>query len=148
MSARSRVAALVAGAIFGAGLALGGMTDPAKVRAFLDLAGDWDPSLALVMAGAIGVHLTLSRLVLRRAAPLYAPRFDLPARTAIDRRLVFGAAIFGVGWALAGVCPGPAIASLATGGLAPWAFTLAMIAGSQVDRLTAPHAAPAAATAS
>jgi uncharacterized membrane protein YedE/YeeE len=132
---KGRLAALFAGALFGAGLVISGMTDPAKVRAFLDLAGAWDPSLALVMAGAIGVHLVLSRLVLRRTAPLFAGAFDLPKRTDIDARLISGAAIFGVGWGLGGVCPGPAVVSLGTGSVAPVVFVLAMIAGTFLDRV-------------
>lgn len=132
---KGRIAALVAGALFGAGLVISGMTDPAKVRGFLDLAGRWDPSLALVMAGAIAVHLPLARLVLRRRAPLFAGAFDLPQRKDIDRRLVFGAALFGVGWGLAGVCPGPAIVSLGAGSAAPVVFVVAMIGGTLLDRL-------------
>lgn len=134
---RARLAALFAGALFGAGLVVSGMTDPAKVRGFLDAAGAWDPSLAFVMIGAIGVHGALLRLVLRRRAPLFGRAFDLPARKDIDGRLVGGAAIFGVGWGLAGVCPGPAVVCLGTGSVAPAVFVLAMLAGTAVERFSA-----------
>jgi hypothetical protein len=128
----SRAFALLSGLVFAAGLALAGMTEPAKVLAFLDVTGargGWDPSLALVMAGAIAVYTPIYRWALRLRAPLLAPRFELPTRRDIDARLVVGAAIFGVGWGLAGYCPGPALASLGTARAAPAVFVLAMLAG-------------------
>ena len=127
-------ASLVAGLLFGLGLALAGMTLPSKVLGFLDVTGDWDPSLALVMGGAIAVHATLQRLIRRRERPLFDARFHLPTRTDIDRRLVVGAALFGVGWGLVGLCPGPALVTAATG--APWAlvFVVAMAAGMLLQR--------------
>lgn len=133
---RARLSALFAGALFGLGLVVSGMTDPAKVRGFLDVAGRWDPSLAFVMIGAIGVHFALLRLVQRRPAPLFARAFDLPTRKDIDGRLVSGAAVFGVGWGLAGVCPGPAVVCLGTGSVAPVLFVLAMLAGTAVERFS------------
>jgi len=108
------------GVVFAAGLALAGMTSPAKVIGFLDVGGAWDPSLALVMLGAIGVYLPVHRLVRRRARPLLAPQFYLPPEQPIDGRLLAGAAVFGVGWGLSGYCPGPALASLAHGALPLW----------------------------
>lgn len=125
----ARVAELVSGGLFGAGLALGGMTRPDKVIAFLDVTGDWDPSLALVMIGALIVHLIAWRLVRLRERPLAAPAFDLPTRTQLEPSLVIGAALFGAGWGLAGYCPGPALVSL--GALLPSTllFVVAMIAG-------------------
>ena len=123
------VAAAAAGLVFALGLGLGGMTDPARVLGFLDVAGAWDPSLALVMAGAVGTHALLRRRVLRRARPILAPTFPALAGTAVDRRLLTGAALFGVGWGLAGYCPGPALISLAGGSAAAPLFVAAMAAG-------------------
>jgi uncharacterized membrane protein YedE/YeeE len=121
--------ALLAGAVFGLGLVLSGMANPAKVLAFLDLAGAWDPSLAFVMAGAIPVAAIGFRLGARRAAPLCAPAFAPPARGVVDARLVGGAVLFGLGWGLAGFCPGPALATLGFGGWQPLLFVAAMLAG-------------------
>lgn len=123
------VAALLAGALFGVGLVVSQMTNANKVVNFLNVAGDWDPSLALVMVGAIGVHLVLFRLILRRSSPLFAERFRVPTRTDIDTRLVGGAALFGVGWALGGFCPGPGIVSLPSGGTHALVFVGAMLGG-------------------
>ena len=120
----------VAGLLFGIGLVISGMVNPAKVTNFLDIAGQWDPSLALVMAGAVGVAAAGYMLVQRRAAPVFAPQFELPSTTGIDQRLVSGAAIFGIGWGLYGFCPGPAITSLMTGGSIVWIFVAAMFAGA------------------
>jgi len=100
---------LLAGLTFGVGLTLSGMTSPAKVQGFLDFFGNWDFSLLLVMVAAIGVHLPLYRLVLRRRAPLFAPVFNVPKSRILDGRLLVGASLFGVGWGLGGFCPGPAI---------------------------------------
>ena len=116
----------IAGALFGIGLLISKMTNPSKVLAFLDIFGDWDPSLAFVMGGALLVTLVGYRLVLRRTAPIYAPKFRLPTRSDIDGRLVSGAALFGIGWSLAGLCPGPALASLAFGGASVVTFVVAM----------------------
>jgi len=128
------LAALAAGLLFGLGLAVSQMANPAKVLAFLDLAGKWDPSLALVMAGALAVTIPGYRLVLRRPKPVLAAHFGLPTAKSIDWRLIAGAAIFGAGWGLVGFCPGPAIASLAwTVGDNLW-FLAAMAAGMVVTR--------------
>ena len=123
------VTALMAGLLFGIGLIVSGMTDPAKVIGFLDLAGKWDPSLALVMAGAIAVSFIPFQLAARRSSALLGEPMRLPTATSIDRRLVLGSLAFGAGWGLAGYCPGPALASLASGGGKPMIFTLAMLAG-------------------
>ncbi len=109
------LAALVAGVVFGLGLAISGMLNPAKVLAFLDLAGAWDPTLAVVMAAGLGVNALAYRLTMRRAAPVLAETFQVPTRRDFDLRLVLGSAIFGVGWGIAGICPGPALASLGAG---------------------------------
>src|SRR4029453_6865898 len=105
-------AAFACGAVFGLGLAISGMTDPAVVLGFLDVAGRWNPALAFVMAGALAVAFAGFRLARGRAAPLLATRFGWPTSSAIDVRLIAGAALFGLGWGLAGYCPGPAVASL------------------------------------
>jgi uncharacterized membrane protein YedE/YeeE len=119
--------AYVSGVLFAAGLAVSGMTHPAKVQGFLDFAGDWDPSLALVMGAGVAVNLVFFRLARRRGAPLLAPAFSLPHQTAIDAGLVAGSAIFGVGWGLGGFCPGPGLVSLAGGAAPTVAFVAAML---------------------
>jgi uncharacterized membrane protein YedE/YeeE len=126
---KSHLVAYLAGALFGLGLVLGGMTEPAKVVGFLDFLGDWDPSLAFVMLGAIGIHFVLFRLIMRRASPLLDTRFHMPTRREIDRPLILGSAIFGVGWGLAGFCPGPGIVCLGTGASAAIVFGAAMLLG-------------------
>lgn len=123
------VSAFVVGLVFGIGLIVAGMTNPAKVQGFLDLAGNWDPSLAFVMGGAILVGLVGFRFAARRERALLGEAMRLPTATRIDRRLVLGGLAFGAGWGLAGFCPGPALASLATGGAKAWLFTGAMLAG-------------------
>ena len=121
--------ALFAGLVFGLGLIVSGMTDPSKVTGFLDLAGAWDPSLALVMGGAVGVGLVAFRFARKRSQALLGGPMQLPSARQIDRRLVLGGLTFGVGWGLAGFCPGPALASLAIGGSKPLIFTAAMLVG-------------------
>lgn len=123
------VAALVAGLVFGLGLIVSGMTDPSKVIGFLDIAGAWDPSLAFVMGGAVLVGLVAFRVAKMRSKTLLGCPLRLPEATHIDRRLVLGGVAFGVGWGLAGYCPGPALASLATGGSKALIFTAAMVTG-------------------
>lgn len=126
------VTAFIVGLVFGIGLIVAGMTDPAKVQGFLDLAGDWDPSLAFVMGGAILVGLVAFRIAGTRERALLGDAMRLPTATRIDRRLVLGGLAFGAGWGLAGFCPGPALASLATGGAKVMIFTGAMVAGMAV----------------
>jgi uncharacterized membrane protein YedE/YeeE len=123
------VSAFIVGLVFGVGLIVAGMTDPAKVQGFLDLAGNWDPSLAFVMGGAILVGLVAFRLAGKRERSLLGEAMRLPTATRIDRRLVLGGAAFGAGWGLGGFCPGPALASLATGDHKVLVFTGAMLAG-------------------
>jgi len=127
--------ALCAGAVFGLGLALSGMTDPAKVRGFLDLFGTWDPTLAFVMGGALLPMGLAQWLSLRRSKPLADGSFHRPKAQGIDARLIGGAALFGIGWGLAGLCPGPGLASLALAPLPAFAFCAAMLAGMAVYRL-------------
>lgn len=127
--------AFIVGLVFGIGLIVSGMTDPSKVLGFLDLAGNWDPSLAFVMGGAILVGLLAFRFAGRRERSLLGEPMRLPSATRIDRRLVLGSLAFGAGWGLAGYCPGPALASLASGSVKPLIFTLAMLAGMAVFEL-------------
>ena len=110
---RQNLISLASGTLFGAGLAISGMIDPARVRAFLDVTGAWDPTLAFVMAGAILPMAIAWFVVRRRSTPIAAEQFHTPATSPIDRRLIGGAALFGIGWGIVGLCPGPAIAALA-----------------------------------
>jgi uncharacterized membrane protein YedE/YeeE len=132
----------LAGLIFGLGLLISGMANPAKVQNFLDLAGSFDPSLIFVMAGALAVTFIGYRLVLRRERPVLAERFYLPAGSIIDGRLIFGAALFGVGWGLSGLCPGPAIVSLPLLAKGTLTFVPAMLAGIAIARLRMQAKAP------
>jgi uncharacterized protein len=132
---RALVVAFLAGALFAVGLALAGMTQPSKVIAFLDVAGDWDPSLAFVMLGAIAVYMPAYRLIVRRPQPLLTAHFMLPARGDLDLRLVVGGAVFGIGWGVGGYCPGPGVAAVGSGGAHALAFTASMIAGMALFRL-------------
>lgn len=127
--------ALLAGLLFGLGLILSGMTDPAKVLGFLDLAGNWDPSLAFVMGGALLVGSLVFPFATKRPKSILGDALRLPTATRIDRRLVLGGLTFGVGWGLAGYCPGPALASLAQGGTKPLLFFAAMLAGMALFEL-------------
>lgn len=137
-STRQSLVALVSGLVFGAGLVISGMTRPQKVIGFLDVFGDWDPSLALVMGGALAVHAVAYRLIKKRRSPLLATEWSVPLRRDIDARLLAGAFVFGLGWGIGGVCPGPGLVSLA--GFAPSALVFvaamlfAMIATDRVER--------------
>ncbi len=133
--AMSLVLAGVAGAVFGAGLLLAGMTDPARVVGFLDVGGAWDPSLAFVMGGAVAVYALAFRWVQkRRADPWFDVRFHLPTRRDLDRPLVIGAVIFGIGWGLGGLCPGPAVVAAFAGNAAAAVFVATMVVGMVVGR--------------
>ena len=123
--------AIAAGALFGAGLLVAGMTVPARVTGFLDVR-HWDPTLAFVMIGAIGFKGVTTRWIIRRGQPVYDDCFHLPVRTQIDAPLIAGAAIFGVGWGLAGLCPGPALVAVASGATPVVAFVAAMLVGMKV----------------
>jgi uncharacterized protein len=127
--------AFFCGLLFGTGLVVSQMSNPAKVIGFLDITGNWDPSLALVMAGAVGVFSVCYRLALRRQQPLFDRRYFVPEKIGLDRPLVAGALIFGVGWGLGGFCPGPAIVSSAFGDPRVWAFVAAMVAGILLVRI-------------
>ena len=137
------LAGLLAGTIFGVGLAVAQMTDPRKVLGFLDVAGAWDASLLLVLGSAVAVAAIAFRFLLRRPAPLFDDRFHVPTATAIDARLIAGAAIFGIGWGLGGYCPGPAIASLGFGNPEALYFVPALLAGAGLQRWQARRRSPA-----
>ena len=132
---KTHAIALAAGLLFGFGLALSHMADPNKVLAFLDVLGGWDPSLALVMGGALAVFMPGFAWLRRRSRPWIGDTFHLPARGMIDRRLLGGAALFGLGWGLAGYCPGPALAALTFNPREAVMFLAAMIAGGLLPRL-------------
>jgi uncharacterized membrane protein YedE/YeeE len=122
------------GLLFALGLGISGMTLPQKVIGFLDFAAEnWDPSLALVMIGSAGVFLLLHRLVMRRSSPLFDTEFHVPTNTDIDAPLVVGAALFGIGWGMVGLCPGPALTALVSGQTQVWIFFVAMIAGMYAE---------------
>lgn len=135
------IAALFAGLIFGLGLTISEMINPAKVLGFLELFGNWDPSLAFVMGGALIVTAIGYRLVWTRSRPIFADRFQVPGIRQIDTRLALGAVLFGIGWGLVGLCPGPAISALAFGGAPVFVFLGAMATGMGLyegfDRMTA-----------
>lgn len=131
---RCLISALTAGTLFGAGLTVSGMTDPQRVRGFLDPFGQWDPTLAFVMGGAVLVMAIAWQLRNRMGLPFFAENFVLPDRSDLDARLLGGSALFGIGWGLSGLCPGPAIASLALAPVAVLPFVVAMLAGMAIHR--------------
>ncbi|WP_288585797.1 YeeE/YedE family protein [uncultured Methylobacterium sp.] len=137
MTAARLLAALASGLLFGLGLALSGMMDPHRVLGFLDFAGAWDPSLAFVLAGAVGVSALGTLAMTRMARPILAPTFAVPTNRRVDARLIAGATVFGIGWGLAGFCPGPALAGLALGLPEAGVFAAAMLAGMALYRLVA-----------
>ncbi|ACB78309.1 MULTISPECIES: YeeE/YedE family protein [Methylorubrum] len=129
------VSAFTIGLLFGIGLLVSGMANPAKVLAFLDVTGRWDPSLAFVMAGAVAVSAAGYRVARRRGRPVLAPRLDIPTRRDLDPRLLVGAAVFGLGWGLAGLCPGPALTILSVVPAPAATFVAAMVVGMLMFRL-------------
>ncbi|ACB82262.1 MULTISPECIES: YeeE/YedE family protein [Methylobacteriaceae] len=133
--------AFAVGLLFGLGLLVSGMADPAKVLAFLDVTGRWDPSLAFVMAGAVAVSATGYFVARRRGRPLLASRLEIPTRRDLDPRLIAGAAVFGLGWGLAGLCPGPALTLLTVAPAQAVTFVVAMVVGMLAFHLL-PAAAP------
>lgn len=132
---KRNLASLVAGLVFGFGLALSGMTHPEKVLSFLDMTGVWDASLLFVLGGAVGVTVITFRFVLKREKPLLAERFIITKETHIDRSIILGAVLFGVGWGISGYCPGPAVALLAAPNWELWAFLPAAILGGVAEKL-------------
>lgn len=134
---RQLLIALVAGTLFGAGLAYSGMADPSRVQGFLDLLGDWDPTLAFVMGGAM-IPMAFAWIIQRRIEkPLADAQFSLPGTTLIDRKLTVGAVLFGAGWGISGLCPGPGFADLAINPLPALVFVAALLAGMVIHRVTA-----------
>ncbi len=131
---KALVSALVAGFVFGIGLWVSGMANPKKVLGFLDIAGEWDASLMLVMGGAVAVTVVAFRFILRRPSPLLEEKFSLPTKQDIDVPLVAGAAIFGIGWGIAGYCPGPALTALSTLTAESVVFVAAMLVGGFLQR--------------
>jgi uncharacterized protein len=131
---RSLLCAFAAGLLFALGLGISGMTLPSRVLGFLDVAGAWDPSLAFVMIGALAAHVVLLRVVLRRRGPIFGGAFQIPTRKDINRPLVFGAALFGIGWGIGGYCPGPALVSLVTLGTPVLVLVAAMAMGMMLAR--------------
>jgi uncharacterized membrane protein YedE/YeeE len=127
---RENLVALGTGILFGLGLGISQMIDRERVLGFLDIIGNWDPTLAFVMGGAVLVTLISFRFILRRSRPLFGSKFYVPTRQDIDRNLVLGAALFGVGWGIAGYCPGPAITATVLGKANPFIFLVAMLVGS------------------
>jgi uncharacterized protein len=131
---KALVSSLGAGFVFGLGLWVSGMANPKKVLGFLDITGDWDPSLMLVMGGAVAVTLLSFRLILKRPSPLLEEKFALPESKDVDGRLVAGAALFGLGWGTAGYCPGPALTALSTLSTESIVFVAAMVVGGFLQR--------------
>ena len=129
------VSLLLIGGLFGLGLAISGMLNPAKVAGFLDLFGVWDPSLAFVMGGGVIANFIGHRVVMRRPSPVFGVGFQVPTSSRIDGRLLSGAALFGIGWGLGGLCPGPAVASLAMAPAEVGLFVMMMLAGLAVGRM-------------
>lgn len=136
------IASLLAGLVFGLGLIVSGMADPAKVLGFLDLAGAWDPSLALVMVGAISVAAIAFAVARKRTVSLLGAAMKLPTARDIDRRLVVGSLLFGVGWGIAGFCPGPALVALGAGEVKALVFVVAMLAGMGIFEMLERRHAP------
>lgn len=133
--ARRLLPPLASGLLFGAGVTISGMTDPQGVRGFLDIFGEWDPTLAFVMGGAVIVMAIAWTIQSRMAAPIFGKKFSLPDRADLDGRLIAGSVLFGVGWGIAGLCPGPAIASLALSPFSALPFVGAMLAGMLLQKL-------------
>jgi uncharacterized membrane protein YedE/YeeE len=126
---KQNLLAFIAGCLCGLGLCISRMADPEKVLDFLDVTGDWDPSLILVMGGALTMTLVTFRFILSREIPIFATCFQLPTKTDIDKKLITGAAIFGIGWGMIGYCPGPAITAMAFGIMGPVYVVVGMVAG-------------------
>jgi hypothetical protein len=134
LTQRQMIVGLISGLLFALGLGIAGMTNPSKVLAFLDVLGEWDPSLMFVMGGAILVYMPVYRVLKGRDAPRFADRFHWPTAKDVDARLLIGSAMFGVGWGLAGLCPGPAVVAMTTFAQPFLLFGAAMVAGMLLQR--------------
>ena len=132
---KETLSAFAAGLLFAVGLAVGGMTQPSKVVGFLDFFGSWDPSLVLVMGGAVVTHFVLFRFILRRSSPLFAARFQVPTRRDLTVPLVGGSALFGIGWGLGGFCPGPGFVAAPSGSAEPLVFIGGLLMGYVLYRM-------------
>ncbi len=128
------LATFVSSLLFGYGLAVAGMTKSENVIGFLDITGEWKPALMFVMVGAIGVHMGLYRYIVKRPTPILAQGFSIPTKKELDKRLILGSALFGIGWGAGGFCPGPGLTSLSTGMIGPTVFVVSMIGGMLVFR--------------
>lgn len=133
--AKTLIGPFLGGVIFALGLSLSGMTNPQKISGFLDVFGSWDPTLLFVMGGALVAHFVLNKFILKRQTPLFDTNFHIPTRKDIDIRLILGAIIFGIGWAISGLCPGPAITTLVTGSTYALLFFVAMVFGMLLVKL-------------
>ncbi len=133
---RQAIISLASGTLFGAGLAISGMMDPKRVRGFLDILGDWDPTLAFVMGGAVAVMAATWLVQNRMAKPAFADSFNLPGTRMIDHKLITGASLFGIGWGLAGLCPGPAFGALIVEPMSAGIFVVSMVMGMGIHRAT------------
>lgn len=136
------VASFLTALLFGLGLGVGGMTMPAKIFGFLDVTGNWDPSLLFVMVGAIAVHAVSFRLITKKSSPILTTKFQIPTAKDIDKRLVLGSMIFGLGWGLGGFCPGPAIVASVSGHASVLVFVLSMIGGMYIFKAYEKYRAP------
>jgi uncharacterized protein len=134
MGMKRLTVSLGSGVLFGAGLSLAQMNNPIKVLNFFDVVGNWDPSLAFVMVGALAVTFVAFRFMPKRSAPIFDDKFRIPTKTIIDKKLIAGAVLFGVGWGLSGYCPGPAVANLGSGFFSPLVFFIAMISGFMLHK--------------
>jgi len=132
---RKNISALFAGILFGLGLCISGMSNPDKVQNFLNVLGDWDPSLFFVLMGAVIVTFIGYAVIFKRSSPLLADEFYLPTKSQIDKRLVLGAVFFGIGWGMTGYCPGPALSAVTFGGVEPLIFVASMLFGFTLNRL-------------
>jgi uncharacterized membrane protein YedE/YeeE len=128
-SLKTGLGPLLGGMLFSIGLGVSGMTEPAKIISFLDIFGDWDPSLIFVMVGAIGVNAILHRFITKKTTPLFDSKFHLPTKTQLDKKLLIGSALFGIGWGITGLCPGPGLAAASTGQPYPVAFVVSLVTG-------------------
>ncbi len=133
---KQSIVSFIVGVIFALGLVISGMTNPTKVLAFLDLSGKWDPSLAFVMVGAIGVYFLFYRWITKRDTPILEKEFSLPAKKGLDKKLILGAVLFGLGWGIAGFCPGPAIVNLSSLNPSALIFFAAMTLGAGIFQIT------------
>lgn len=129
------IVSFLSGAVFAVGLALAGMTQPLKIIGFLDVFGNWDPSLVFVLASAVGVYYVSFQLVIKRKKPLLAPKFNVPTRKDLDVKLVIGGILFGIGWGISGLCPGPILSTLATGAVTVIVLFVTMVIGLYLSSL-------------